>query len=805
MWMCGTNRRRDRFAGCILLGASVGGLIALVGPTQALAQIERRSLAPIPTTPAVPSAQTGQSSTSSPSSSGYQAPQSGMPTPLYPPQQNSQGEPQGDQYGAGGQNYQGGQGYQSGQSYPSGQGYQTGQSSQGYPPDQGYPSTQGPRPDQADQGTQEQGQKRGWFRRLFGRKPATKQSDYAAPRSQDSYSQSDSNAPVPPAPIYPQSGYQQQQPVVQPQPSYQSQPNAGQPAYQPQPNYRQPADQPSYGAEAQPPGQSAPAYGQQPSYGAEAQPPVQSGPAYGQQPHYGGGPNYGAQQAVDGNGPALGAQASYGMPAQDSTPLPPGIWNGVDNAAMAKLIADVRLPSRSPVLAALTARALAADPPADGQGIAIRVAALEKAGQAPAIVTLLQQSAQAGDPGAEARYALALFAVGRDDEACRLQLGGLPQGANPNSDAGRAALLIPVYCAAAHGNKQAAVGDLAAALARGLAAPVAEAVIGQLAGKAERVPVPRQLDVLDYIFLRLGHVAMAPQLADAASPVLLYLLAHDKGAPPELRLEAAERAAALNIIDGDDLRSAYLQAGAMLGKSTKLPAALRAKLFATFEAAPSAKYRAESIEALLASGREIGIAIPLAKALSSENAKLVNAPQVADFAETGIQVAILAGDEQSAWKWIARGGPAARNWSLLVAAADPSNPRSNQVLQQGAAIASQTRLPTPVLNRLITVLDALNYNVPFALWDMADQTQPDDGYLPPTGVLTELKRASDAHEVGRTILLVAAALGPDGPKGAHVLALGDAVRALRKVGLDIEARRLGFEALYARWPVHGKA
>ena len=48
-------------------------------------------------------------------------------------------------------------------------------------------------------------------------------------------------------------------------------------------------------------------------------------------------------------------------------------------------------------------------------------------------------------------------------------------------------------------------------------------------------------------------------------------------------------------------------------------------------------------------------------------------------------------------------------------------------------------------------------------------------------------------------------LGPNGAKGAHLIALGDALRALKRVGLDAEARRLGFEALYARWPTRGKA
>ena len=50
------------------------------------------------------------------------------------------------------------------------------------------------------------------------------------------------------------------------------------------------------------------------------------------------------------------------------------------------------------------------------------------------------------------------------------------------------------------------------------------------------------------------------------------------------------------------------------------------------------------------------------------------------------------------------------------------------------------------------------------------------------------------------MLLAAAVLGPKGPADANLLALGDAVSALKRVGLDAEARRVGFEALYARMP-----
>ncbi len=193
--------------------------------------------------------------------------------------------------------------------------------------------------------------------------------------------------------------------------------------------------------------------------------------------------------------------------------------------------------------------------------------------------------------------------------------------------------------------------------------------------------------------------------------------------------------------------------------------------------------------------------MPIAEALAQASAGLVDDPQAAAFAETGVRVAALAGDEQSAWAWVDAGGERVQSWQLLLAATDPQGPRAEAALAEGVTLALQGGLPPPVLHRLVTVLDALSYDVPIPLWDEASKTpQPNDGDLPATGALTSLKQAADAGEVGRTVLIAAAVLGRNGAKGAHIIALGDTLRALKRVGLDAEARRLGFEALYAHWP-----
>lgn len=486
--------------------------------------------------------------------------------------------------------------------------------------------------------------------------------------------------------------------------------------------------------------------------------------------------------------------------------MPLDVWRGLDAAAMERLLALIPLPSPSPALAKLIARMFAGGAPGGGRETAVKIAALERAGRVDELVGLLSGLAHSGESGAAACYALALLAADRKAEACAIELGTVPAAAQGDSDTKRAAFLVPAYCAAAKGDKEGA--SLALTLARdsGVDAGLAAAVIDRLAkASSRRASPPRNVDVLDYVFLKLDQIGASAGIAARATPELLFLLARDKEAPAELRLAAAERPAALYIIDGEVLAGAYRDAAPDFARSAQSPAALRAKLFATLEGQTSAKIRAESINALLASGKDAKIAIPIHEALAEASAGLVDGAQAASFAETGVRVAALAGEDQAAWTWTEAGGEQVRSWQVLVGATDPSGERTQAALDAGVEIALKAGLPGALLEPLVTVLDALGGDVPIPLWELAGKTpQPEDGYLPETGILTTLKEAADAGEVGRTLLLAASAFGPNGPQGAHLIALGDGLRALKRVGLDAEARRLALEALYPHWPSRRK-
>jgi hypothetical protein len=224
------------------------------------------------------------------------------------------------------------------------------------------------------------------------------------------------------------------------------------------------------------------------------------------------------------------------------------------------------------------------------------------------------------------------------------------------------------------------------------------------------------------------------------------------------------------------------------------------------------------IRAFLDDSRRAGLYLPALEMSVKPVESLQPVPEIGWFAETAIEVLLAARKYDRVRTWASFGGGLDRpgtpsgtspaggafsHWLALADIADPALPKQERGVYLPAVEeqALRGRFSPDQLHRLATVLDALDYNVPMRLWEAASRTpQPSTGHLPPTGVLTDLQDASKKKEFGRTVLLAMDALGSHGAEGAHMIALGDAIRALRRAGLDADARRLGFEAVLASWP-----
>lgn len=533
-------------------------------------------------------------------------------------------------------------------------------------------------------------------------------------------------------------------------------------------------------------------------------------------------------------GREVDAQELPPVMSADGSRMPVGLWQGITVPEVEQLMAGLAMPPRSAALHELWRRLLLAkgSEPAGGKTpthfLALRLAALYRLGLLDDLQAATDAAGETskgdgdGDIVLAVQRAKAQLGLGQREAACESARAAKYQGEVPRPIAQDALLLI-AYCAAADGNPAAA--SLTADLAREqrMEAPLAFAVIehlasGAAAGVKPKLAIPKDVTLLDYRYLELAGAHEGVALLERAEPALVSALTREVKADARLRIGAAEDAARIFALDAPALMAAYREAAIPAAGdplTAKLPPPLkRAALAQAIDKEANGARKLRLMQALLAEARSHTLYVPVAKALAPLLKGMRQTPDLAPLAETAIEIALAGADYGAAVSWATFGsayetaGPAhgrpdgLMHWMTLVdiAGAKAFVPRGSG-LKLTEELAVRGKLPAPLMHRLVTVLDALEYDIPIPLWDAASRTpQPATGHLPETGVLPRLKDAAAGKKYALTVLLVMQSLGAEGAEGAHLLALGDSIRALRAAGLEEDARRLGFEALFAAWP-----
>ncbi len=522
-------------------------------------------------------------------------------------------------------------------------------------------------------------------------------------------------------------------------------------------------------------------------------------------------------------GAAPGPGPSPSTPWQAAARQPDGFWTGLDVASAGRLVAEAQIPPRSSALHEQWRRlwngeaGQAPAPASGGPGFStLRTEALYRSG----LIADLARSAAAApasptpDPAEQLLAARARIALGDAAGGCP-EVKSVHRAQAKLPKALRADLILLAGLCGTAARDPAAAG-LAAELMRAeqVDAPAALAGLDALAAGRKvsaRFDMPKSVSLIDYRFLEQAGYVPAPEIVAAAEPALLAVLAAS-AAEPQTRILAAEAAARLHAIAPADLAAAY-RAQALPPEasadplSANLAAPLkRALLFKMAEAEGNPQTKARLMRALLDEARRAETYTPTAAMLAVAVANMLPSPEIGWFAETAIEINLAAGRYDVIELWAApqraERHAGLRHWLVLADIADPQwRGRRGANLVHAEEFAVRGRLAPELMHRLVTVLDALDYQIPIPLWEAASRTpQPTTGHLPATGILSEMQAASKAKEQARTILLALRSLGPDTAANAHMIALGDTIKALKRAGLEPSARRLGLEALFLAWP-----
>ena len=497
---------------------------------------------------------------------------------------------------------------------------------------------------------------------------------------------------------------------------------------------------------------------------------------------------------------------------------------GIDAARFGEMIAPLSIPPRSGALAGLWQHLLSANAgPSASTGAdrsrrpasfeAIRIEALYRSGLVGELrKRIAAHQPNPNDPVETLLVARTQIGLGEREPGCAATKGLQQAQASLPKPARQDFLLLAALCGVGAGD--AGKASLAADLLRaeGVSDALALASLDALASgnpASFQMPGTKSLSLLDYRFLEL--IGAEPPLEGAEPAFLATVATSDKSSPA--RILAAEAALALHAIRPADLAAAYhaptFSEAALAQPFTEnqAPPLQRALLFKAFEAKRTPIKKARFARALLDEVRRAnGPYMQVAAMLAPGIAELRPSPDLAWFAETAVEINLAGHRIDAVRDWATgRGGRQhgqLDDWLVLAdISAESWHGRRGEHLPAAERRAVGGELAPELMHRLVTVLDALDYQIPIPLWEAASKTQqPTSGFLPETGVLSQLQKASQQREQGRVVLLAMHALGPESGETAHMIALGDTIRALKRVGLEAEARQLGLEALFMAWP-----
>lgn len=336
----------------------------------------------------------------------------------------------------------------------------------------------------------------------------------------------------------------------------------------------------------------------------------------------------------------------------------------------------------------------------------------------------------------------------------------------------------------------------------------------------ENVSPPDPIRPLHLALLHATGRSLPAAAVERAGAGVLAAVSRSPYAPLAVRARAAERAAALGVIDTGRLGRLYAafefdpkqldEAPSVVQASGTLTgAARRALLYQAVRRERLTAPRAELVRLALEEARAAGVYRPMAEVLAAPIAEMEPAPELAWFAEIAGRALYAAGRPQAAGTWhrLAREEAIVNpDAAVAVTALWPySRLAGAPALTPDGGLAAwrsaQGEDGSAMLQHRQSVLracfQALGEPEPLGWIDIA---LAGDGHAQPAApapLIYAMEAAADAGRRGETVLLALIVLGRHGLGETHPLVLSEALSALADVELEPEARALAIEAALA--------
>ncbi len=501
------------------------------------------------------------------------------------------------------------------------------------------------------------------------------------------------------------------------------------------------------------------------------------------------------------------------------------IWEGSSATQARILLNQISVGAPSRAMSGLLRRLLltASYPPRDSRGgdpiITLRIERAWEAGFLEAIPTMIQQATQlAGDQEMETLRAETLLLAGGGDAACGNATPLRMESQDPFW------MKLRAYCFQHQGLVPAARLTADLLYDTGDEDELYQVLLEWLTGD-EAANVGRALREFDaplspLHFVMLRDAGLAPSAAGASMQSLSIARAmasglnwhSDEGIA--FALSSAEMAALAGALSSAELLAVYETSAAFdpdqrtrqLGAASGTNSAATRALFAEAVVVDSISgTRAETLSAALSLAAKSEFDLTYAAVLG-RGARSLAPEEVLSWAAFDIALAALAdGNLSDAYDWFdimsASGLPSARQVQSLRAALTMAAPSERFAFWPVHALQwlEQADLGEYSYARVtaqLMLFDAMGYAIPDeARMRLTLHEDTLEGQTPPAVMVENLQEAAQAGRIGETVAASLVVIGPGGPRAAHPVALAEAIRALRQVGLEEDARTLATEAL----------
>lgn len=495
------------------------------------------------------------------------------------------------------------------------------------------------------------------------------------------------------------------------------------------------------------------------------------------------------------------------------------LWEGTDRALVERL-----LPGLPPVVRSrferdlmvrlLLSRATAPKGKSNGKGLlALRIERLSALGDMKSAVGLLRVSLGGVENEQLARAEIeGLFFQNDNSGACAKVRGLIGRHKGLYWQQANA------FCLALAGEhaKSAMIADVLRERETDVG-PEFFALVDALAGdKGARVESLNKPNGLHISMMRAANLKLPADIVQSHRPAVLRAVALSPNAALEIRLDAAERAMMIGALSPRELGELY-RAVRFAPKQLDIPVAAAAKIWGPMgralllrdaESRRQPTATAEALRQIWELGREKGGRDILLRASLPVLRSIDPAPELVWFAKDAASGLFLAGEIERAMAWYALAeqqsdanveakAATIALWPLVMLVDHDTDKWDMERLNAWWDLLKSNSVDVAKSRALMmfSLFESLGRSISPEMWaSLVGVTPVVNGDTPDAAMRFALRHASESKRVGETVLMSLLTLGDKSIADANPLTITTVITALRRVGLEAEARALALEA-----------